>query len=620
VRALGAEYTALQQTNLAPSLWRVYAAGHGIGGLADPFELGDYVVGVSVERAGRGELNAGTLVLDNSQGEFDRETGALYPIVQPNNAEIQVEMGVRLAAGPTYWRVLTGGVLQGAAPYDATGSQVSVALGDRGRNLSDIPVTSELFEAEQANVLLTALFTDFAGFVPADFNLPALVHEIRIAQWQTEPLLTAANEILQPVGKCILFDYDGRLSHQDLTPAGWGAVLTVNKRAVAHLDARSMPPPATRIMVAGGPDYDRPIIGEPEKFGQSTYAYDFPSGNKIVGVGDVFRFWTVSGYDMHYWFAGPTGRGFRLYASYLDKYLFAMPLPAGSVEANMLAAFDAAPPGTRPHILEEWVNPGLGKSHSALNPAGDMTVHAADVDMDIAVDGGAATPIVFNWAGCNTRLLVAAEMQTKIQALGGVFSAVTVEVAFAQVVGNFRYVVTSGTPGNDSAVVITAGAPNDAAVWLLLGLANGGVENRGGENRHEIHFFLDCGVKPALWVHFNFEVWAYPVIFGNPPCDVQVWDATLIESYGEIRRVLQAPLALTYMEAEQAGQDELNFVKGGTYQVRATLQDLDLRIEPHDVITIEKELGGDVTCWVQTVTHSAGSNPQTTIDAIGLPI
>lgn len=631
MRDLGAdaaEYAALQQGKLATTVWRVYSAGHGIVGEDDPFDLSDYVLSASVERTGRGELNSGTLVLDNSDGAFDKETGALYDLIAPNNAEIQVDMGTRLAAGPTYWRMLTGGVLKASMPYDVMGSQVTVSLGDRGRNLADITVTSELFETEQSNDLLTALFTNFAGFAPGDFNLPALVHEIRIAQWETEPLITAANEILQPSGKCIRFDYDGRLSHHDLTPAGWASVLTVPKIAVADLSPQVMGPSATRIMVAGGPDYSRPMIGAPEKFGISTYAYHFKAGNKILGVGDVFSFYPDAGYHMNYWFAGPKGRPFRLYASYLDNYLFTKPLPDGTIEANMVRCFDGGdghPVGTRPHVHEEHYALDEGESLSALNPEDDMTLHPADVDMTIAVDGGAATPVVFDWTGCNTRALVAAEMQTKIQALGGAFAEVTVTVLFAPVAGNFRYLVTSGNPGGDSAVVITAGVPNDCAVWLKLGVANGGIETRGGEDRHEIHMYLDCGdwnpeiYGDGAWIHMNFEVWAYPIAWGAPPCDVQVWDAALIEKYGEIRKPLQAPLALTYVEAEQAGRDELLFAKGKMYPIRATLHDLDVRVEPHDPITVEKKLGGDVTCWVQRVMHTVGPSPQTVIEAIGIP-
>ncbi|MHB8867438.1 MAG: hypothetical protein ACYC6T_08025 [Thermoleophilia bacterium] len=119
-----------------------------------------------------------------------------------------------------------------------------------------------------------------------------------------------------------------------------------------------------------------------------------------------------------------------------------------------------------------------GTSTSDAAPSTDMSLEA-DTKLMIAVDGGVATEATFDWATgagggpCNDGTKIAAEMQEKIAALGGAFAAVT--VAFAGGV----YVVTSGTLGTGSSVVITAAGAGNCTEELKLGVADGGVEAAG---------------------------------------------------------------------------------------------------------------------------------------------
>ena len=494
MRDLGAEYDALMEGKIAPSLWRVYAAHHGISGQPDPFDLTPYVTGVAVSRPGRGKPNSGTIVLDNGEGDFDAGSGGLAGIVARNNAEIRVEMGTRLAAGEQYWRVMTGGVIESGTPYNAAGSKVTVTLGDRGRNLARANITSDLFEGTQANNIIKALFQHGAGFTdPADFNLPALDHPIRTAQFETEPLMTAAGACVQPVGRVLKFDYDGRLSHELVTPAGYTPMLTVRKIAVESLDVKAGPPSGTRVMVAGGPDRNRPTVGQAEIIGESRYAWDHPGGNNVLGPGDCYEYELTNlpraaewYYAAHYWFHGPKGRHYREAQCYLDDFFFSA--------STMGIAFGG---GTEPYVVDSVYNE----------------------ELDVMV----------------------------------------------------------------------------------------------------IHCWWDTAEKDWLWVDFSFAVYGYPVVWFAPKIDVQVWDDSLISSFGDIPHTVQAPLVGTYSEAELVGANDLAFLKGGQVSIRATLRELDLRIEPNDVITIENELGDDVICWVQSVKHGAGSNAQTVINGIGVP-
>ena len=126
--------------------------------------------------------------------------------------------------------------------------------------------------------------------------------------------------------------------------------------------------------------------------------------------------------------------------------------------------------------------PFAGTSKSALNPSIDMTGDLTENKLLILVDGDTVThEVTFAWAGCNTGLLIAAQMQAVIQAVGGVYAAVT--VAYFGVGGdappNDYYLVTSGTTGAGSSVNIADAPANNCADELELGIVNGGTETAG---------------------------------------------------------------------------------------------------------------------------------------------
>lgn len=117
-------------------------------------------------------------------------------------------------------------------------------------------------------------------------------------------------------------------------------------------------------------------------------------------------------------------------------------------------------------------NCAAGTSVSGASPSTDITGEV-DTKFNVAVDGGAAQEVTLDKAGKNTGELIAAEMQTKIRALGGAAAAVT--VAF----GDGVYTVTSGTKGTGSSVVITPAASGSITEELKIGVAGGGTETAG---------------------------------------------------------------------------------------------------------------------------------------------
>lgn len=123
---------------------------------------------------------------------------------------------------------------------------------------------------------------------------------------------------------------------------------------------------------------------------------------------------------------------------------------------------------------QTWTVAGTaGVSTGDTGCSEDMTTET-DTKLNIQVDDEASpTEVTFDWAGCNTGALIAAQMQTKIRAVGGVYASVT--VAFS----TDHYVVTSADKGTGSKVLITESATLSCTEELKLGATFGASEAAG---------------------------------------------------------------------------------------------------------------------------------------------
>jgi hypothetical protein len=123
---------------------------------------------------------------------------------------------------------------------------------------------------------------------------------------------------------------------------------------------------------------------------------------------------------------------------------------------------------------QTWTVAGTkATSVGASSPSTDQHV-SSNVHFNISVDGSAATSATCNWTtpvSCTTGATIATQLQTAIQALGGVFAAVT--VAYTTV-----YTFTSGTYGSGSHVTITPGTTLDCTAELKIG-THGASETAG---------------------------------------------------------------------------------------------------------------------------------------------
>lgn len=115
-----------------------------------------------------------------------------------------------------------------------------------------------------------------------------------------------------------------------------------------------------------------------------------------------------------------------------------------------------------------------GSSASASSPSTD--IHAGpDANFKINVDGTGIVAVALTLTGLTSGALIAAALETAINnALSTAGYDARVWVAYSTI-----YTIKSQKTGTGSSVVVTAGASNDVAVDLKLGVANGGTEAAG---------------------------------------------------------------------------------------------------------------------------------------------
>ncbi len=113
-----------------------------------------------------------------------------------------------------------------------------------------------------------------------------------------------------------------------------------------------------------------------------------------------------------------------------------------------------------------------GASGGSTNISGG-TANQFQIACDADVDASTYHNVTLTLTGLTTGALIAAQMQTQIRAIGGIYANVTVAYT------NSVYVTTSGTTGSDSKVRIIAGTSNDVSATLKIGAANGAVDTDG---------------------------------------------------------------------------------------------------------------------------------------------
>lgn len=143
---------------------------------------------------------------------------------------------------------------------------------------------------------------------------------------------------------------------------------------------------------------------------------------------------------------------------------------AAEVVSTNAEPFDMTDPGDGGTIIANpdgdgnqtaTINATAGYLTGGSSASTDMTTET-DTKIGISVNGGDVTEVEFAWAACDSGSLIAAQMQTKIRALGGDFASVTVVFSVD------HYVITSPTLGTSSAIAVTNADDHDCADELDL--------------------------------------------------------------------------------------------------------------------------------------------------------
>lgn len=180
-------------------------------------------------------------------------------------------------------------------------------------------------------------------------------------------------------------------------------------------------------------------------------------------------------------------------AKYRSKIDFAAIL-AGNKEGFNLGVDGQA--FIRKEAAERVFNPpriGTQGSSVGAAAASDDISAGTDNQLKVAVDGGAVVNVTLVNAGLTTGALIAAELETKINAaLAAAAQDGRVWVEFD--IGDDHYAIRSQTTGLLSSVVVTPGAANNVADDLKLGVANLGTE-AAGTNDQDYLLYTTGGAK-----------------------------------------------------------------------------------------------------------------------------
>ena len=145
-----------------------------------------------------------------------------------------------------------------------------------------------------------------------------------------------------------------------------------------------------------------------------------------------------------------------------------------AISAGSLATFRTTDYYTHWTIRAKATSGGVyGTSTSDASPS--TSILAGNIKVNLDGDGDQAVALDVHVTGA----AIAADIQAKVRAL----TAVTAEnqaayAGFTAVYGT-AYVLSSGTTGASSSVVVTDGASTDRAAELKIGVANGGTEVAG---------------------------------------------------------------------------------------------------------------------------------------------
>ncbi len=128
----------------------------------------------------------------------------------------------------------------------------------------------------------------------------------------------------------------------------------------------------------------------------------------------------------------------------------------------------------RRSVGDFFLYPKRGYWQGASYASTNISSQGQHNQFQIAVDGGPYTTVTISVTGKTTGLLIAAELENKIQALGAAYENVTVVFTYSW------YTIHSGTEGNDSRVSVASATDPNRDIATVLKLDANVASGNGG--------------------------------------------------------------------------------------------------------------------------------------------
>lgn len=172
------------------------------------FDASQYVTAASASFSLEHEASEARLSILDRDGMFDPLTSGEYAHVFDENNRVVIKMGY----GDEVYNVFTGRIPSGKVFYQAGRPDVmTVPVFDMGKNLWPMRVTSDLYQTQQVNDILTDVFTGKGGVDAGDIALAAQSYPVEQIQFVDEPIMDIGANLMMPSLYRLFWDYDGKL-------------------------------------------------------------------------------------------------------------------------------------------------------------------------------------------------------------------------------------------------------------------------------------------------------------------------------------------------------------------------------------------------------------------------
>lgn len=244
------------------------------GGVAR--DMTDDLVAWATERHREHRAGSATLVVANAGGRYDPTGGDRAGWLAPGT-RVTVQQGLRTAAGEEYVPVFTGEVCTAEALYRrGEGETLTVRLLDRSGRAFAQEMTSPRYTLQQANAIVTALFTAHGGLAAGDIQLAPVDYVAPEIQFVEETLMDAGHLLMQAARQRLYFDAAGVLCSAPLALPAQPQWTGIAGREIVWAQESWAPPPTTRCTVTGRLQASLRQVGEEVPWEEVTVsAYQF---------------------------------------------------------------------------------------------------------------------------------------------------------------------------------------------------------------------------------------------------------------------------------------------------------------------------------------------------------